>query len=168
MLDIRIGDDHVKVDPDRLTPTARALAQAIAAAGDTVDIWMEAERPIRDTQPDWALWYTEDEAAKPERRSWRGWSTLPLGDTDPHDRLEAEAAKIPPGWHVLGATPDREVTTAQLIVYLRERGRQITPATWRAYVARDQAPKPRRYVERTPVWHLDDVDAWLADPARRK
>jgi hypothetical protein len=91
MLNLRIGDQHVKVNPDRLTATARTLAEAIAAAGDTVDIWMEADQPIRDTHHDWELWYTPDEAARPERRPWRGWSATPLGDTDPHDRLDHDA-----------------------------------------------------------------------------
>jgi hypothetical protein len=167
MLDIRIGDDRVKVDLDRLSGTGRALAQAVAAAGDTVDIWMEADQPVRDTTPDWQLWFTADEAAKPERRPWRGWSTRPLAGGDPHDRIEAEAAKIPPGWHVLGAEPLQYMTSVQVLAYLQQRGRNITPATWRAYVNREQAPQARRKTGRTPEWHIDDVNAWLGDARRR-
>ncbi|GAA0719611.1 hypothetical protein Drose_05915 [Dactylosporangium roseum] len=172
IVDIHIGDQPVKVDLDRLTPTARALAEAVAdhPARSTVDIWMEADAPIRDTTPDWHLWYTEAEAARPERRPWRGWSTKPLNGTGPHERLEDEAAKIPPGWHVLGAHPARpvpsgpvrEATSAQVLTYLREHGRDITAATWSSYVARNQAPQPVRKVGRTPLWDLDEVERWHA------
>ncbi len=171
-IDIHLGGTQVKVDLDRLTPTARQLAQAIAdtPSRSAVDIWMEADTPIRDTTPNWEFWFTPDEAARPERRPWRGWSTIPLNGGDPHERLEHEAAKIPPGWHVLGAHPDRplpdsgpvrEVTSTQVLEYLRQHGRNITPATWRSYIARSQPPAPTRHVGRTPLWNLDDIDAWL-------
>jgi len=171
-IDISLGGRAVKVDLDRLTPTARALAEAIADTPGraAVDIWMEADAPISETTPDWRSWFTPEEAARPERRPWRGWSTVPLGDRDPHERLEHEARKVPPGWHVLGAHPDRplpsagpmrEATSVQVLEYLRQRGRAITPATWRSYVARSQAPAPARHVERTPLWNLDDIDQWL-------
>jgi hypothetical protein len=173
IVDIHLGGQQVKVDLDRLTPTARALAEAVAAHPAQVagDIWVEADAAIRDIVPDWALWYTPEEAAKPERRPWRGWSTEPLNGFDPHDRLEREARKIPPGWHVLGAHPDqpvpssgptREATTAQVLAYLREHGRPITAATWRSYVGRDQAPQPIRHIGRTPLFDLDEVARWHA------
>lgn len=173
-IDIHIGGQQVKIDPDRLTPTARQLAEAIAdhPARAAVDIWMEADAPIRETTPNWEFWFTADEAAQPERRPWRGWSTVPLGDSDPHERLECEAVKIPPGWHVLGAHPSRplssagpmrEVTSVQVLEYLRQRGRPITPATWRSYIARGQAPAAKRHVGRTPLWDLADIDQWLAN-----
>lgn len=170
-VDIEIGGQRVKVHLDRLTPTARALAQAIAdtPSRSAVDIWMEADAPIRDTTPDWQMWYTPAEAARPLRRPWRGWSTQPLNGTDPHDRLEHEARKIPTGWHVLGAHPHRplpapsvrEATAAQVLAYLATRGRTIGAKTWAAYVTRSQAPAPVRHVGRTPLWDLDAVDAWL-------
>lgn len=176
IVDIRLGGRAVQIDLDRLSPRARAMAEAIAAHPARVagDIWMEADRPIRDTEPDWRHWYTEAEAALPERRPWRGWSALPLGEQDPHERLEVEAAKVPPGWHVLGAHPRRpvasmgvaaaarEATSAQVLEYLRERGRAITPATWRSYVGRGQAPRPVRHTGRTPIWDLGEVDVWLS------
>lgn len=170
-IDIHIGGASVTIDPDRLTPTARALAEAIAAAPgrSAVDIWMEADAPIRDTMPDWGLWYSPEEAARPERRPWRGWSTVPLGGIDPHERLEHEARKIPPGWHVLGGRADRplpgagpveEVTSAQVLAYLASRGRVITAATWRSYVGKRQAPQPVRHVGRTPLWSMDEIRRW--------
>jgi hypothetical protein len=173
-IDINITGQPVKVDLNRLTPTARALAEAIAdtEGQDTVDIWMEADAPIRDTTPNWEMWFTPEDAAKPERRPWRGWSTAPLGPAeDPHARLEYEARKIPPGWHVLGASPRRplpntgpvrEGDSKFVLEYLRQHGRTITAATWRSYVGRGQAPAPFRHVGRTPLWNLDDIDQWLS------
>lgn len=173
-IDIHIAGLPATVDLDRLSPTARTLAEAIAATGgrDTVDIWMEADEPISATTPGWELWYTEAEAARPERRPWRGWSTVPLGPAeDPHARLEHEAAKIPVGWHVYGADlhqplpgrgPLREVGTDQIITWLAGQGRTITPATWRSYVGRQQAPQPVRRVGRTPLWDLGEVQEWHA------
>lgn len=176
-VDIHIGGKAATIDLDRLSPRARALAEAIADHPARVagDIWMEADSPIRDTTPYWDVWFTEAEAAEPERRPWRGWSAVKLGKgEDAHDRLEVEAAKIPPGWHVLGAHPrrpvpsmaeaaaTREATTAQVIAYLAQRGRTIGRATWSHYVSHGQAPEPMRRVARTPIWDLDDVDAWLS------
>ena len=169
-IDISIGGRRTSIDLDRLTPTARQLAEAIADAPGraAVDIWMEADQPISAT-PGWELWYTPEEAARPERRPWRGWSTVPLGAGDPYERLEHEARKIPPGWHVLGARPDRpqpdagpvrEVTSAQVLEYLRGRGRPITAATLRSYVGRGQAPAPVRHVGRTPLWDMGQIEAW--------
>jgi hypothetical protein len=171
IVDMRLGGEPVKVDLDRLTPTARTLAEAIAAHPARVagDIWMEADLPLRETLPDWDLWYTPEEAERPERRPWRGWSAEPLNGKDPHDRLEYEARKVPPGWHVLGAHPDRpvpssgpirEATTEQVLAYLRQHGRGITAATWRSYVGRNQAPQPSRHVGRTPLFDLDEVARW--------
>jgi hypothetical protein len=36
----------------------------------------------------------------------------------------------------------------------------IEPSTWRSYVARKQAPQPKRRVGRTPVWDPEVVRAW--------
>lgn len=42
-----------------------------------------------------------------------------------------------------------------------ERLGGIQPSTWRAYVARDQAPKPDGwYDRRTPWWYASTIDAW--------
>lgn len=175
-VEIRMGRQPQKIDLDRLSPTARAMAEALADAtrfGRV--IWMEADAPIRETTPHWEVFYTEAEAALPERRPWAGWSTVMLGaDEDPHDRLEREATKIPPGWHVYGAHPHqpvasmetaaltREATAAQVVDYLRTTyGREISTITWRSYAQRDQAPAPVRHAGRTPIWDLNAVDAWV-------
>lgn len=37
----------------------------------------------------------------------------------------------------------------------------VKPSTWRAYVARGQAPRPSRYLDqRTPLWSAAEVRAW--------
>jgi hypothetical protein len=36
----------------------------------------------------------------------------------------------------------------------------IEPSTWRSCVARNQAPKPKRHVGRTPVWDPEEVRGW--------
>ncbi|MFJ3699552.1 helix-turn-helix transcriptional regulator [Streptomyces sp. NPDC090052] len=163
------------VNLDELTPRARTLAEAVAAAPlqTATDIWMEHDKPLHDTDPDWQLWHTEEQAALPERRPWRGWAHYPIESaTSPADYLEREARKIPPSWHVLGYRPDTPVpslkagaddkgmTRDMVLQYLRAAGRPIAPSTWSSYVARGQAPKGRK-IGRTPLWDRSDIDAWL-------
>ncbi|MEU3220059.1 hypothetical protein [Streptomyces sp. NPDC006971] len=164
------------VDLDQLSPRARTLAEAVAAAPlqTAADIWMEHDKPLRDVAPDWRLWYTEEQAALPERRPWRGWAHYPIESaTSPADYLEREARKIPPAWHVLGYVPgepapslvegaaDDGMTRDMVLRYLAAAGRSIAPSTWTAYVSRGQAPKPARKVGRTPLWDRPDIDEWL-------
>lgn len=164
------------VDLDQLSPRARTLAEAVAAAPlqTAADIWMEHDKPIRDIDPDWRMWHTEEQAALPERRPWRGWARYPIDSTvSPVDYLEREARKIPPSWHVLGHHPgapvpslaegaaDEGMTRDMVLRYLLAAGRPIAPSTWSSYVARGQAPKPARTVSRTPLWDRADIDAWL-------
>lgn len=54
----------------------------------------------------------------------------------------------------------REITTAEVLTILAEAERGISAGTWRAYVARGQAPAPARRVGNTPVWDEDVVRAW--------
>lgn len=117
------------------------------------------------------MWYTEAEAALPERRPWRGWASYPDNSLmPPVEYLEREARKISSDWHILGYRPDtpvasveagaadRRMTLAMVLTYLRERGRPVADSTWRSYVARDQAPRPVNRVERTPLWDQADID----------
>lgn len=168
------------VDLDQLTPRARALAECIAACpgGRPLDIWMEHDRPIREVRPDWQLWYSDDEASRPERRPWRGWSRYPATSHVPAIQwLEEQARKIPPDWHPLGADPhhpvpsrdagaaDRYLTRDQVMTYMRARGRDISVSTWDSYRARKPvplAPPPDRYVSRTPQWLEATIDRWLS------
>lgn len=167
---------YENVDLDELSPRARTLAEAVAATSQqsATDIWMEYEKPIRDVDPDWQLWFSEEAASLPERRPWRGWARYPIESTvSPVEYLEREARKIPPDWHVLGHVPgapvgslaegaaDQGMTRDMVLSYLRGQGRNIAPSTWSSYVARGQAPKPARHVQRTPLWDRADLDAWL-------
>jgi len=44
----------------------------------------------------------------------------------------------------------------------------IAPSTWRAYVAREQAPAADgQYDARTPWWYESTVDAWMAERPRK-
>lgn len=61
-------------------------------------------------------------------------------------------------------TPDL-LTVAEVLALLAERGRTITASTWRAYVARGQAPAPARRISRTPLWDRADVLAWATRAA---
>lgn len=169
------------VDLNQLSPTARALAEAIADSPMQTlsDIWVETDQPIRDLTPDWRHWYTEEEASLLGRRSWRGWAKYPTTYPLPaREYLEREAGKIPAGWHILGASPDQpipsyaiagqadeagqEMNVDQVLAYLHGKGRYIRPSTWRSYAARGQAPEPVRHIGRTPLWQRGDIDAWLA------
>jgi hypothetical protein len=59
------------------------------------------------------------------------------------------------------AREDEEWTTDQVLAFLAERGRKITPATWYAYVSRKQAPAPTRRIGRTPVWSPESIGQYL-------
>lgn len=168
---------YESVDLDQLSPRARTLAEAVANTPGQLasDIVMEHEKPIREVDPEWRMWHTEDEAALPERRPWRGWARYPIESTvTPVEYLEREARKIPPAWHVLGHaahTPvpslkegadDDGMTRDMVLRYLRAAGRPVAPSTWSSYVARGQAPQPSRWVSRTPLWERAHIDEWVA------
>jgi hypothetical protein len=162
--------DHDEIDLDRLSPRARALAEAIADSplSTANEIWVESDEPIRARIPDWETWYSPERAEQGERRPWSAWDKYRATDpTDPHDWLERQAAKIPAGWHVLGATPHRRVPTAdtaltaeQVLDTLKRHGRFIKASTWRSYVARGQAPAPVRRMGSTPLWDPADIEAF--------
>ena len=52
-------------------------------------------------------------------------------------------------------------TSDEVLAWLREHGRSIAASTWRAYVARQQAPQPR-HIGRTALWQPDEIRAWHA------
>jgi predicted DNA-binding transcriptional regulator AlpA len=43
----------------------------------------------------------------------------------------------------------------------------VKPSTWRAYVHRDQAPRPIEYVGRIPLWDRATVEAWMRRRPRK-
>lgn len=53
------------------------------------------------------------------------------------------------------------LTLPQVLAHLGERGRVIGRSTWRAYVARGQAPAPVQRIGREPLWTAEQIDAWL-------
>ncbi len=54
------------------------------------------------------------------------------------------------------------LTVADVLTLLTELGRPISASTWRAYVARGQAPAPAAHISRTPLWDRAEVIAWNA------
>lgn len=166
------------IDLDDLTPTARALAEALAQ-GTGRDIWMESDAPIRDRVAGWESWYTAEEAAEPERRPWRGWAHYPADSpVEPIQYLEAEAAKIPPGWHVLGhpsqhvpsaaaSADDDYVDRRHVLTYLSSHGTPVSPAGWDTLRGTGHWPEPDRYVDGRPQWRSTTLDAYIARPYER-
>ncbi|WP_432051842.1 hypothetical protein [Streptomyces xiamenensis] len=176
---LREGGEPDTINLDDLTPTARALAEAVAQ-GDLrarTDIWVESDKPLRDRIPDWETWYTPEEADQPERRPWRGWANYPKDSTvSPIRYLENEAAKIPPGWHVLGINPRQpvpsmaEAAAGALVdprnvpAYLSSRGAPMSPAGWDTLIGTGHLPEPDRYAEGRPLWRPATLDAYAARP----
>jgi hypothetical protein len=135
------------IDLDRLSPRARALAEAIA------------QRPERNRGAIGAV------NGAGTRVSWSGWSLYPVDSPmNPHDYLEQQAARFPGDWTIAGS---REQPIPSLTGQDREWiAKQcadawgVKPNTWRAYVARGQAPQPIRRVGSTPVWDPAQVTGW--------
>lgn len=163
------------IDLDRLSPRARALAEAVAQQDLATAgvIWCASRGTVRELVPDAERWHSPADLDQPVRVPWSGWSHYPdESDMDPHDYLEQQARRIHPEYTIIGADPhtpvasyaagaaDSGMTRQQVLDYLRTRGRHIEPGTWSSYVARGQAPTPTRKVGRTPLWALEDIAAW--------
>ncbi|HCT80120.1 MAG TPA: transcriptional regulator [Micromonosporaceae bacterium] len=58
-------------------------------------------------------------------------------------------------------------TTADVLAFLESVGSPITDTTWRAYVARGQAPGPDRNFGRSPVWLPATIREWHSTRPRR-
>jgi hypothetical protein len=56
----------------------------------------------------------------------------------------------------------REITTAEVLDLLASLGTPVKAPTWRAYVARGQAPAAVRRVGREPLYDEDEVRRWSA------
>ena len=54
-----------------------------------------------------------------------------------------------------------EATTNEVLQILAAAGHPIAAGTWRAYVARGEAPQPARRVGRTPLWDDEEIRAWV-------
>jgi hypothetical protein len=58
-------------------------------------------------------------------------------------------------------------TTAEVLAYLADNGRTISPSTWLSYVSREQAPAAQ-HVGRTPTWSPAEVAEWHVTRTRGK
>jgi hypothetical protein len=174
-LALRDDQDPEPVDLDKLSPRARALAEAVAQRlGGRCTVWLQSTKTVREIMPDAERWYAADELDQPYRMGWRGWSHYPADSAmSQHDYLEQQARRIPPQYSIVGAyvdqpvpsyeegAADRGMTRDQVLAWLEARGRKIAPSTWSSYTARGQAPKPSRHIARTPIWDEADLLAWL-------
>lgn len=57
----------------------------------------------------------------------------------------------------------REITTAEVLVLLKDLGQPVAASTWRSYVARGQAPAPTKRVSTAPLFDEDSVRKWARD-----
>ena len=55
--------------------------------------------------------------------------------------------------------PGTRWTTDEVVAWLAEQGRRISPVTWRSYASRGQAPAAQ-YTGRTPTWNPAEVAEW--------
>lgn len=183
-LELHAGRECVRsvVDLDRLTPRARALAQAwhsrrIPGVGPVV---IESTRTRREIDPDVSpIWHTDAELDAPDRVVWCSWSHYPdCSAMDPHEYIERQAHRLPVGYVVVSAhrgdrVPSVQdamrdahlITKAQLVGVLRDAGRPVTAAALDNYRSAKRAPagwpQPAVYLERTPLWDLAEVEAYL-------
>ncbi|WP_433363910.1 hypothetical protein [Streptosporangium sp. CA-115845] len=176
----RVIAPYDEVDLDELSPRARALAEAIshcaAAVADTIRL--RSDKRIRDTQLNWEHYFTPEQADQPLTMDWARWDKYPADSPmSAVEWLERQAAKIPPGWRIVGATrsslggeplvqvedSSTLMTAEQVAAYLATHGRHMTAASWRskAHPSKRLAPPPTDRVGRTPLWEQVDVDAWL-------
>lgn len=135
------------IDLDRLSPRARALAEAI---GQRPEQRRGAIRALTD----------QDDAVQ-----WSNWSYYPVDSAmDPHDYLEQQAGRFPNGWTIAGSRAEPVPSLAgqgeEWIVAQCAQAWGVKPATWRSYVNRGQAPQPKRRIGSTPVWDPAEVVAW--------
>lgn len=137
---------YEEIDLDRLSPRARALAEAIAS------------RPLRTV----GGIVVEHHG---ERLVWSGWARYPADSAmDPYDYLEGQAERFPLDATIVGPrerpVPSREAQDEEWIARQCADAWGVKPATWRSYVARRQAPQPSRHVGSTPVWDAAMVKSW--------
>ncbi|WP_141576105.1 hypothetical protein [Actinomadura sp. WMMA1423] len=173
------------IDSDRLSPRARALAEAIASgpASDTgkgVITCMRRDALEGMTVAQAAKAIMDDDLSPQSLASvgWRSWSRYPAASAmDPHEYLEIQARRIPGDWVIIGhayapgpqaqaAVADQGITASEVLETLRRLGRPVAPGTWRSYVARGQAPRPVRHVGTTPLWERQAVVDWAQAPRR--
>lgn len=171
------------IDLDGLTPRARALAEAVAqlpgAHKGAGEILCEHRTLTRaDTTRNPEIWLSPEQMGEPARQSWSAWDRYRAdAEVQPVEYLERQARKIPPEWRIVSAwamgsrfdpvpsaeagAADDGLTARGVTEFLAKHyDRHIAPGTWRAYVSRNQAPKPVRRVGREGLWLPSDVHDW--------
>lgn len=110
----RVTPPRDEVDLDRLSPRARALALTVAASlgGNAGFVWIESDRPRNEsyTPEQRAAYGDPGHDAQPIRQEWSSWDRFYAdAPEDAYWYLERQAAKIPPGWHIIGPDPHTRV-----------------------------------------------------------
>ncbi|WJV44530.1 hypothetical protein [Streptomyces flavofungini] len=188
---VRLGSRRVlirdEVDLDTLTPKARALAEAIhdspghkplAVLCDTGKLKGDHPdfRTIRGYSPE-----ADAGAVQPDLRLISNWNPAPKDSTTAEEWLERNARSIPvSAWPVAGcetrlrarerrvpsadaAREDRCLTLDQVILHTVDAGVPMHASGWSLLCKVGNTPPPRHLAlgGRMPLWHVDDVDAYL-------
>lgn len=172
---------------DRLTPRARALAEAITTGtGRRHRIVIETRRPAPPVRPELLAAYGEAATGTTVDGARQGTLTLAwLPADDPRTAgawLEEQVRSLPEGWYPVGAarlpgessTPpraasaedaaaDRYLTRDQFITRLAEAGQPIGIQGWDTLRGTGHFPAPDFYtLDDKPLWFPESVDAYLA------
>jgi hypothetical protein len=168
IVELELRDDSERldrIDLDRLTPRARAIAEALAATilRTRCSLLLESHKLVRDLS-----WYDPfwcGDGAEHHRTGYEHWAYYPTDSTmDPHDYLESEARKVPCGYRIIGASlisasgkgvsvsaydlsEDHWLTRDLALELLRLLGRSVSISQWFEY-----ASAPGRYVGQVPQW----------------
>ncbi|MGA5579458.1 hypothetical protein ACPCK9_32235 [Streptomyces koyangensis] len=143
------------IDLAQLTPSARALAEALshAALRTRVNVLL---RHV-DTG---------------EMRGWSGWAFYPHDSTTPAvDYLEQEVAKFPPEWHTYGLYIDKPVPSIDAAArdqYLSRafamRALDLAPSEWDALRQARHLPPADRFISNRPQWAVETIEAYRTRP----
>jgi hypothetical protein len=165
-LELRNGSEkRDQIDLRRLTPRARAIAEALGATLECTrcNLLLESHKPVRDLPGYDPLW--QGEGAELDRTGYERWAYYPADSTvDPHDYLENEARKVPCGYRIIGAAnpsgrnertrvapydsaEDHWLTRNRAFELLSLLGQPVSMSVWA-----ERAPAPGRYVGRVPQW----------------
>jgi hypothetical protein len=172
---VTLPNSGARVDLGRLTPTARALAEVMAAqplGAETAAIVLESRVPLRQLTPveEWEH-YGPAELDQPHRQVWRGWSSSYEQD-DVGSRLEYQAATLPAGyvpvrpqtrqdWRAPSAdaalADDELLSRDRVMTLLRHLGLRISLEEWALAQRRGDAREPTFVVGGQARWIRAEV-----------
>jgi hypothetical protein len=165
------------VDLDRLTPRARALAEALADAQRAplpltrMTVVQETPRTIRETNPTWEAMV---DLVDPDQLATRSINLPPLAADRPETAewwLEHQARDQGPDWYPVSAirgervpswragAADRHLTVDQVLDRLRGTSAAIGIQGWDT-LRGTGILAPDRHVMGRPQWHEETVDAF--------